>query len=64
MGIILAMLRELTRQHLLRTLDVLAHAGFLVAPNKTDTVEDVSTTKDYLGFSIDSVKMRIHVFAE
>ena len=37
-GIILAMLHELALQHLLRTLDVLAHSGFIVAENNSAVI--------------------------
>ena len=46
-------------QHLEYTLKVLQQAGFVVAPQKTDTADTVSTTKTYLEFEIDSENMTI-----
>lgn len=58
-GWIPALIKLLAQEHLRETLDVLGRAGFVVAKEKTDFVEQVSQTKEYLGFIIDSVAMRI-----
>ena len=58
-GWILALLRELAAQHLERTFEVLAQAGFIVSKSKSDTVSDVHQTKRHLGFLIDSVSMTV-----
>ena len=58
-GWILAILRELAAQHLQRTFDVLACAGFIVSIDKSDTSADVSQTKNHLGFLVNSVTMTV-----
>ena len=58
-GWILALLRELAAQHLLRTFEVLAQAGFIVSTAKSDTPSDVSQVKRHLGFIVDSVTMQV-----
>ena len=58
-GWILALLCELAAQHLLRTFEVLAQAGFIVSTSKSDTPSDVSQVKRHLGFIVDSVQMSI-----
>ena len=58
-GWILALLRELAAQHLSRTFEVLAQAGFIISPSKSDSPSDVAQVKRHLGFLVDSVKMRV-----
>ena len=58
-GWILALLRELAAQHLRRTFEVLAQAGFIVSSSKSDTPDDVSQVKRHLGFLVDSVNMTV-----
>ena len=58
-GWILALLRELAIQHFKRTFQVLAQAGFIVSPQKSDTPATVSQTKKHLGFIVNSVTMTV-----
>ena len=58
-GWILALLRELAAQHLRRTFEVLAMAGFIISVEKSDSPSDVSQVKKHLGFLIDSVTMTV-----
>ena len=46
-------------RHLRCTLETLKAAGFIVAPKKTDSASTASTRKEYLGFIVDSIEMKI-----
>lgn len=58
-GWIPALLKILAQQHLERTLQVLQQAGFVVSEEKTDSAEEVSQTKEYLGFIVNSLEMTV-----
>ena len=62
-GWILALLREVAAQHLRRTFEVLAQAGFIVSTSKSDTPSDVSQIKRHLGFIVNSVTMQVSATA-
>ena len=47
-GWILALLKALAAQHLLRTFEVLSQAGFIISTEKSDKPEDVAKVKKHL----------------
>ena len=49
--------KELCVQHLQEILSIWTQAGFVIAADKTDTIESISQVKPYLGFVIDARSM-------
>jgi hypothetical protein len=58
-GRILAKTREEAEEYLLKSYEVLEAAGWILERKKSDRREDVSTTKKYLGFIIDTIAMKV-----
>ena len=63
-GRVLAGSQHQAAQDYLAVLDILTRAGWFLALFKSDTVETISQTKQYLGFLIDSKLMKVTIPAD